>query len=74
MNADHPTIEERVAASRAAQGLPPTVADPGTLARVAAILIHTGRPACDGAPPVVSAPVPLRPGHSHRGGAKAGEA
>ena len=33
------TIEERVAASRAAQGLPAKVTDPATLARIAALLI-----------------------------------
>jgi hypothetical protein len=32
------TIAEMVAASRAAQGLPPTIEDAGAIARVAAIL------------------------------------
>ena len=35
------TIEERVAASRAAQGLPTKVTDPAALARVAALLLST---------------------------------
>lgn len=37
-----PTITERVAASRAAQGLPPTITDPQALARIAAVLRVTG--------------------------------
>ncbi|MCH7229597.1 hypothetical protein L0U85_01780 [Glycomyces sp. L485] len=34
-----PTIKERVAASRAAQGLPPVITDPAAIERVAAILL-----------------------------------
>lgn len=33
------TIQERVTASRAAQGLPPVVTDPAAIERVAAILL-----------------------------------
>lgn len=33
------TIQERVTASRAAQGLPPVVTDPAVIERVAAILL-----------------------------------
>jgi hypothetical protein len=37
-----PTIAERVAASRAAQGLPPKITDPQIIARIAAVLRSTG--------------------------------
>lgn len=37
-----PSIAERVAASRAAQGLPPKISDPDTLARIAAVVRSTG--------------------------------
>jgi hypothetical protein len=38
-DADELTIQERVAASRAAQGLPPVITDPATIERVAALLL-----------------------------------
>jgi hypothetical protein len=37
------TLEERVTAERAAQGLPPTVQDRDVLDRIAAILFEAGR-------------------------------
>ncbi len=33
-----PTIAERVAASRAAQGLPPKIADPEAIAKIAGVV------------------------------------
>jgi hypothetical protein len=39
MTGDHDALAARVAAERAAQGLPPTVEDEGVLLQVAAILL-----------------------------------
>lgn len=50
------TVEELVAASRAQQGLPPKVADPATITRLAALL----------APPLVSSKRPGPDRHSGR--------
>ena len=72
------TVAELVAASRAAQGLPPRIEDPATLSRVASIIAaqtHTGQPDWAGSPPDRVGPVRPRPdGSTPRDGAEAGQA
>ncbi len=62
----HPAIQAKVAATRASQGLPPTVEDPAALERAAAVLrlISYG-----GEPDAMRPPVQRKPRTAAGGGA-----